>query len=259
MRRYFEREAKEPQEPGIASLSQLVDGQRAVGRARFRLESVCFLLSALGHAIVLSAIISRLGVVQFAPAENASVEVEIVTKLEVPSANSPRLADEPAVQPSASEVPQQTNLTPGPAAPTASPLAKSVMIKATQMFSEKMLSDPRSQGVTQALAQLNVEDRAAQICSIEAMGQIAKNDSRFSPELVSSYAMSQLKFKGKVVIAEGAAFQSSGIWYNLAFRCQVSPDRARVQSFEFAIGDAIPRSKWSSLNLTSSQGWHSPD
>jgi hypothetical protein len=133
------------------------------------------------------------------------------------------------------------------------------MIKATRMLSETMFSDPRSQGMTQALAQMNVEDRAAQICSIEAMGQIAKNDSRFSPELVSSYAMSQLKFKGKVVIADGAAFQSSGIWYNLAFRCQVSPDRARVQSFEFAIGDAIPRSQWSSLNLTSSHGWHSTD
>ena len=122
------------------------------------------------------------------------------------------------------------------------------MIKATQMLSGKMLSDPRSRGVTQALAQMNVEDRVAQICGIEAMGQIARNDRRFSPELVSSYAMSQLKFQASVVVAEGAAFQSGGIWYNLAFRCQISPDRSRVQSFEFAIGDPIPRSKWSSLN-----------
>jgi len=71
--------------------------------------------------------------------------------------------------------------------------------------------------------------------------------------------MSQLKFKGRVVIAEGAAFQSGGIWYNLVFRCQISPDRTRVQSFEFAIGDTIPQSKWSSLNLTSSHGWHPHD
>jgi hypothetical protein len=211
------------------------------------------------HVIVLSAIISRMGVVQFAPAENENVEVEIVTKLEVPAAQSPRPADESAVRPSTSEPRQQTTPMPGAATPTVNPLAKSAMIKATQMLSETMLSDPRSRGVTQALAQMNVEDRAAQICSIEAMGQIAKNDSRFSPELVSSYAMSQLKFKGRVVIAEGAAFQSSGIWYNLAFRCEISADRIRVQSFEFAIGDAIPKSKWSSLALTASQGWHSHD
>jgi len=200
-----------------------------------------------------------MGVVQFAPAENESVEVEIVTKQEFPSADSPHVADEAAVQPSASELGQQSSLMPGPAAPAVNLPTKPAVIKATQMLSEKMLSDPRSQGVTQALAQMNLEDRAAQICGIEAMGQIAKNDSRFSPELVSSYAISQLKFKGRVVIADGAAFQSSGIWYNLAFRCEISPGRARVQAFEYAIGDAIPRSKWSSLNLTSAPGWHSPD
>ena len=257
MRRYFESEAKE--EPGIDSSSQLVDGQRAARRERLRLERESFLLATLAHAVVLAAVISRMGVAQFAPTENESVEVEIVAKLEVPAAHSPRPADEPAVQPSVSEPRKQTTLMPRPAAPSVNPLTKPIMIKATQMLSETMLSDPRSQGVTQALAQMNVEDRAAQICSIEAMGQIAKNDSRFYPELVSSYAMSQLKFKGRVVTAEGAAFQSSGIWYNLAFRCQISPDRARVQSFEFAIGDTIPQSKWSSLNLTSSHGWHSHD
>ena len=256
MRRCFESEAKE--ELGIASPSQLVDGQRTAWR-ELRLKGEGFLLATLVHAIVLSAIISRMGVVQFAPAENESVEVEIVTKVEVPTAPSPRPADEPAVQPSVSKPRQQTTLIPAPAAPTVNPLTKPAMIKATQMLSETMRSDPRSQGVIQALAQMNVEDRAAQICSIEAMGQIAKIDSRFSPEVVSSYAMHQLEFKGRVVIAEGAAFQSSGIWFNLAFRCQISPDRTRVQSFEFAIGDAIPQSKWSSLNLTSSHGWHSHD
>ena len=223
-------------------------GNQLPGESGFRLERESFLFSALAHAIILSAIVSRIGVEQFAPAENDGVEVEIVAKLEVPAAHSPRPADEPAVRPSASEN-ASGNIT--------SIDTKPAMIRATQMLSETMLSDPRSHGVTQALAQMNVEDRAAQICSLEAMGQIAKNDSRFYPELVSSYAMSQLKFKGRVVIAEGAAFQSSGTWYNLAFRCQTSPDRTRVQSFEFAIGDAIPHSKWSSLNLTSSHGWHS--
>jgi hypothetical protein len=54
MRRYFESEAKE--ELGGKSLSQLVDGQPAARRERLRLERESFLLSALVHAIVLSAI-----------------------------------------------------------------------------------------------------------------------------------------------------------------------------------------------------------
>jgi cytoskeletal protein RodZ len=177
VRRYFESQAKE--EPGIDPLSRLVDGQRAAPRERLRLEKGSFFLSTLVHAVVLSAVISRMDVVQFAPVENQNVEVEMVTKLEVPATQSPRPADEPAVQPSASELRQQTSPIPGPAAPTVNPPTKSAMIKAPQMLSGKMLADPRSQGVTQALAQMNVEDRAAQICSIEAMGQIAKNDSRF--------------------------------------------------------------------------------
>lgn len=218
-----------------------------------------FLFSVLAHAVVVSAILSRMGVAQFAPAETDNVEVEIVTRLEAPAANGPRPADEPAIQPSTSEPPRQAPAMPVPAAPIINPPTRPAMIKATRMLLETMLSDPRSQGVTQALAHMNVEDRAAQICGIEAMGQIAKSDSRFYPELVSSYATSELKFKGRVVIADGAAFQSGGAWYNLAFRCEISPDRARVQSFEFAIGDAIPHSKWSSLNLTAAHGWHSPD
>ena len=116
MRRYFEREAREPLGLGIGFLSQRVDGQRTAWRERLRLERASFLFSTLVHAIALSAIISRMGVVQFAPAENESVEVEIVTKQEFPSADSPHVADEAAVQPSASELGQQSSLMPGPAA-----------------------------------------------------------------------------------------------------------------------------------------------
>jgi hypothetical protein len=254
MRRYFASRGEEAL--GADSNSQPIDGQRDSRRERWALERGILPFSALAHAIVLFAVVSRTGVVPFAPAENESVEVEMVAKGEVGAAQNLGPAGGPAVP---SEPRQEAALMPGPARPTASPLTKPAMIKATRMLSDAMLSDPRSRGVTQALAQMNVEDRAAQICSLEAMGQIANNDHSFSPELVSSYAMSQLKFQASVVVAEGAAFQSGGIWYNLAFRCQISPDRSRVQSFEFAIGDPIPRSKWSSLNLTSSHGWHSLD
>jgi hypothetical protein len=99
MRRYFETEAEE--EPTIDTLFQLANGQPAARREWLRLEQESFLLSALLHDIVLSDIISRIGAVQFAPAENENVEVEIVAKLEVPAARSPRRADQPGAAQSA--------------------------------------------------------------------------------------------------------------------------------------------------------------
>ena len=248
MHRYLERQ------PGIDFLSRVVDGKRVAPREPLRLERASFLLAALGHAILLSALVSRTGVEQFAPAVNESVEVAVVTNLEIPAARGSRPTNEPAMQQPASEPRRQAALTPAAPPPTVNAPTKPAMIKATEMLSEAMLSDSRSQETRQALAQMNVEERIVQLCGIEAMGQIAKSNSRLSPELVSSYAVSEIKFKGRVVVAQGAAFQSNGIWYNLAFSCQISSDRARVQSFEFAVGDPIPRSKWSSLNLTSSHG-----
>ena len=48
-------------------------GKQLPGESGFRLERESFLLSALAHAIILSTIMSRMGVVQFAPAENEGV------------------------------------------------------------------------------------------------------------------------------------------------------------------------------------------
>ena len=57
--------------------------------------------------------------------------------------------------------------------------------------------------------------------------------------------------KGALVVADGAAFQSEGGWYNLSFRCRFSPGSEKVQGFEFAIGAPIPRKDWEAHNLPS--------
>jgi uncharacterized protein DUF930 len=247
-------DATETQGPENSRLSRLTDEPSIQKKAPFQKWDL--LVSATGHAILLSVIMSVTGVVQLVPAANESVEVEMVMSSS-PAAPSPGLTDKPLVPTPMLE--SKREAAPAPQARAANPATKSTMTKATEMLSETMLSDPRSKGQRQVLAQMDVEDRAAQLCSIEAMGQIAKSGSQFTPELVSSYAMSQIKFVGSLLIAEGAAFQSDGNWYGLAFRCRVSPDRTRVQSFEFAIGDPIPKSQWLSHNLTSTRGGHSLD
>jgi hypothetical protein len=258
MRLEAETRAKGPQGPEIDSLSRLMDGPRAQPKAPFRLAEWGVLVSALGHAILFYIIIWVTGVVQLIPAANESVEVEMVLSSN-PAAPSPGVTGKPLLPPPMPGSNREVTTAPAAETPTANPATKSTMTKATEMLSEAMLSDPRGRGQRQVLAQMDAEDRAAQLCSIEAMGQITKSGGQFMPELVSSYAMSPIRLNGSLLIAEGAAFQSNGNWYNLAFRCRVSPDRTRVQSFEFAIGDPIPKSKWPSHNLTSLHGWHSVD
>lgn len=243
---------------GLDSLSRLMGGPRAQPKAPFHLAEGGVLVSALGHAILFYIIIWVTGVVQLIPAANESVEVEMVVSNN-PTAPSSGATGKPLLPPPIPESNREVTSAPAAEAPTANPATKSTMTKATEMLSEAMLSDPRSRGQRQLLAQMDGEDRAAQLCGIEAMGQIAKSSGQFLPELVSSYAMSPMRWNGSLLIAEGAAFQSHGNWYNLAFRCRVAPDRTRVQSFEFAIGDPIPKSKWLSHNLTSVVGSQSMD
>jgi hypothetical protein len=52
-----------------------------------------------------------------------------------------------------------------------------------------------------------------------------------------------------MLTAEGAAFRSEGKWYELAFKCRISPFRQKVEAFDFAIGGAMPKRDWSSHNL----------
>ncbi len=43
---------------------------------------------------------------------------------------------------------------------------------------------------------------------------------------------------------ELAAFRSSGVWYDIRYRCEVDGDATRVTTFSFAVGDKVPRSQW---------------
>src|SRR5437762_6330288 len=216
MRQEADTGAKELQGLEIDSLSRLTGEPRAQPKELLHLAKWGLLVSTLGHAILLYIIVSVTGVVQLIPAANESVEVEMVLSSN-PVAPGAGVTGKPFVPPPMPESSRE-------AAPAANPATKSTMTKATEILSETMLSDPRSKGQRQVLAQMDVEDRSVQLCSIEAMGQIAKSSGQFSPELVSSYAMSPIRLNGSLLIAEGAAFQSNGNWYNLAFRCRVSPD-----------------------------------
>lgn len=81
------------------------------------------------------------------------------------------------------------------------------------------------------------------------MAQIAAALKQFKPDRVVAYAMADVKITTNTVLADGAAFRSDRQWYDLKFKCQFGADRHSIQSFEFSVGDAIPKKLWETHNL----------
>jgi hypothetical protein len=117
------------------------------------------------------------------------------------------------------------------------------------IFSEAEISDPKHKSLRAKLGQLESGTRTTQICDLEAILQITRSGLQYHPEGVVAYAMADVVRKGELLVANGAAFQSDGNWYNLSFRCRVSSRSQMVQGFEFAIGTAIRREDWESHGL----------
>ena len=119
------------------------------------------------------------------------------------------------------------------------------------MLSEAEISGPKQQRLRARLGQLESGTRTIQICDLEAILQITRSGLQYHPEAVVAYAMSDVVVKGDMVAANGAAFQSEGAWYNLSFRCRISSRSQKVEGFEFAIGQGIPRNDWDAHGLPS--------
>lgn len=121
------------------------------------------------------------------------------------------------------------------------------MVRAERMLSQSVLADPRSRAARRELRSLAVEERAVQLCGIEAMEQVHAWKEELLPEAVVAYATKSLKIRGGLIVADGAAFFSGSDWYRLRFECDVQDDK--VVSFAYSAGDPIPRSEWEAYSL----------
>lgn len=123
------------------------------------------------------------------------------------------------------------------------------LIVAHTLRSGTVLDDPRSADAKAALPLMKSDERMLQLCSIEALEQVASLGDDYTPDLIVSYAMDDVRLKGDTARAPGAAVRSRGQWYNLRFECQVTPDLEHVAAFAFKLGDEIPEAEWESHNL----------
>ncbi len=159
-----------------------------------------------------------------------SLSVELLSEEEIDALTKPRLSREEPAPPSPAPPPPSPAPKPVPAAEP--PLA---LAHAKRLFSDTALN--RSE--RESLATLAIGARFEQLCDVEAMEQIARGQLQFKPQRAVAYATADAKVTGNVMIAEGAAFLSEGNWYRLSFRCETTPDRSKVVSFDFATGGPI--------------------
>ncbi|GLS32309.1 protein of unknown function [Mesorhizobium albiziae] len=123
------------------------------------------------------------------------------------------------------------------------------MVHAKQLLSAKILADPRSKGALAALRQLARDDRIIQLCNFEVMEQVHRWNSDYQPDSVSAYAKADTKLSGLTLQADGGALRSKRHWYDVKFRCEVTPDLEQVVAFGFSLGAEIPESEWEEHSL----------
>ncbi len=99
------------------------------------------------------------------------------------------------------------------------------------------------------LKNLDLGTRLEQRCDIEAMARIDHDKKGYAPERVVAAATADTKVDGDSLQGRGAAVRSKGKWYSLTFVCKTSADHMQVLSFDYQIGDLIPKEKWEEYNL----------
>lgn len=129
-----------------------------------------------------------------------------------------------------------------------------VFVQAGQLFSETVLSDPRSRRAREALRGLAGAERNLQLCDLEAMEQVGRARPDMRPDALAPYAMAAEKVSGNSVEVKGGAFRADKAWYNIQFKCELDARSGKVASFAFLIGGAIPRGEWEGHYLVADDG-----
>jgi hypothetical protein len=94
------------------------------------------------------------------------------------------------------------------------------------------------------LMKLDPQTRAEQRCNGRVSGLTNREHKGFNTDEVVAYAFADSTLKGTVVTAPGAALRSRGRWYHVSYVCKVSPDGLNVESFDYKLGDEVPRPQW---------------
>jgi Domain of Unknown Function (DUF930) len=101
------------------------------------------------------------------------------------------------------------------------------------------------------LKRVDPSDRLEVICEYAAANRIGRDKNPYHPDRAVIDSLSPAKIKGDLAEGTGGAFRSGGQWYQFSFRCKTSPDRLKILSFDYRVGEKIPEDKWDAYGL-----WH---
>ncbi|MCW1410062.1 DUF930 domain-containing protein [Rhizobium sp. 1AS11] len=194
------------------------------------------------------------------PDDGLSVEIvpQAVESLKMPEPVKAPLPDEAkpeAAKPEAEPAAPVANNPPAAAMPSAAPMPKPAeFVEARQLFSDKVLADPRSRRAREALRGLASSERNLQLCDLEALEQVRRAQPAMAPDTLAPYAMAAEKVSGNSVEVKGGAFRSKRKWYNIQFKCELDAGSGKVVSFAFLVGGAIPQDEWQERNLVADDG-----
>ncbi|MBP1850564.1 DUF930 domain-containing protein [Rhizobium halophytocola] len=191
--------------------------------------------------------------------QDDAVRVELVApppparKLDGRLEPEPMAAPQPHADPARSAPsPPQPDIKPkGQDTPAAPAPSRDGLTPARTLYAAKILLDPRSAPALKDLETIDVDEQVVQVCNLEAMEQIERQDPSLKPDFVLAYARDDMRQHGLDITADGAAFHSKDGWYGLRYRCKAKADHRGVSDFAFAVEEAVPEAQWADLNLPS--------
>ena len=126
---------------------------------------------------------------------------------------------------------------------------KQIVLAACLAAAFAMPASAASKRIEKNLETLDPATRLEQICAIETMARVHKDDNPYRPDRAIIYALSAPVITGDTMIGDGGAFRSKGKWYRYSFTCKATADHMEVSSFSYRIGSPIPEDQWESYGL----------
>jgi hypothetical protein len=126
---------------------------------------------------------------------------------------------------------------------------KQIVLAAALAAAFAMPASAANKGAGKNLEILDPATRLEQICAMETMARVHKDDNPYRPDRAIIYALAAPVIKGDTMTGDGGAFRSKGKWYRYSFTCRATADHMAVSSFSYKIGSPIPEDQWENYGL----------
>nr|WP_319483629.1 DUF930 domain-containing protein [uncultured Cohaesibacter sp.] len=194
-------------------------------------------VSLILHGLFILALVSIAPRILETPQEEPPITVEIIPFVPPPPPlEAPQLAEPEAVPPPVEPAP--------PPEPPKAIKQSDGMIHSNQIYSGEVLQRPENEEGLRDYRNLAPDEQREQLCSLEALEQIAAWSDAYKPERMVTYSFGEVQYKGNHMIANGAVFWSHDNWLRVKFDCVLSTDQSKVESLAFAVGTIVPKSDW---------------